>query len=162
MPRAPRTAVLAILAAALALWLAAAAAAVPVREVRATYAGGVLDVSARVSSPPLGSGCAVDVRATWGTRGPAGRRDGIRAAALAPPGVPAGMVTKAGDDGAVRADACEEIGSRPMWTEGRARLQFRPGRLAPGAHPVCVWASQRRADGRIDAHRACTVLRVMP
>ncbi|HWH13692.1 MAG TPA: hypothetical protein VNT51_03035 [Miltoncostaeaceae bacterium] len=147
-----------VLAAALALWLAGSAAAVPVRDVRATHGDGTLEVSAVVSSPPAGSGCAVAVRATWAPLAPAPRRGARAQSRDAGEAVPAGLVTKAEDDGSVRADACQQVGTRPMWTEGRVRLMFRPGRFT-GAHRVCVHAEQRRGDGRTDAHRACTVVR---
>lgn len=147
----------ALLAAALLTLVVAPAAATPVASVSAARTGDGLAVSARVVSPP-GGGCEVRVTAGWSRipDGPSPAREAARAAPSL--GAATGLVRKTGADGAVGVDACRLPGAGPMVTEGLVRLQFRPGRLAPGAYRVCVRAVGRTRDG--DAHRACTVLRV--
>lgn len=148
-----------ILRATLAVAAVAAAAtgpahAAPISDLTARYGGGTLHVAAGVASPPDSTGCRVSVTARWNRAGSAVSGRGR--------GTDAGLVTKSTADGAVSADGCQRIGERARWTEGTARLQFRPGDMAPGAYRVCLTASAHLADGRDSVHVACTGFRVAP
>jgi hypothetical protein len=139
---------------------AGTAAATPVDGVRAEHAGGAIVVTARVTSP-VGGGCAVSVHAGWAPVRAASRAGAREAQADGTVGVATGLVRKTDPDGGVTVDACAESGTTPLRTHGRVRLSFRPGRIAPGRYRVCVRASQWTGT-RVDADRACTVLRVGP
>lgn len=135
------------------------AAAIPVQDVTARYADGVINVAATITSPPDAKGCTAAVAGDWYRidRIPGGVREAQRGPVRA---TAAGLVTKTGQDGAVAADVCAGMGSRPMWTEGVAHLQFRPGDLRPGAYRVCITAAPRSGSGAGGTHRRCTGFRV--
>lgn len=153
-----RVARIALLAALACLVIAASAGATPVGGLRAGYAAGGIEVTFRVSSPPSGAGCSVGVAGSWSRI--AVRRGVVQAADAAPHGTSAGLVAKAGPDGAVPVDACAAVSARGLWTEGPGWLRFRTGTLGPGAYRVCVRAAQRVRGHGVSAHTACTGFRV--
>lgn len=134
--------------------MSATAAASPLSQVRAGYDGRTLHVEAMIEAPAASVGCVAHVTGSWQSVGGRTKR-----AAELPQGTAAGLVMKAGPEGGVDANTCEELGAGGS-TRGHRGLAFRTGPLASGSYRVCMRVRFALRDGRTPAHVACRTVRV--